>query len=75
MFQIMKLVSHPNSLFFALLQELLTYTDVLRCYGMTMFVDVRLARLTSHADSVRTLPAKCQIAWGFFATNIISIEE
>ena len=52
MFQIMKLVSHPNSLFFALLQELLTYTDVLRCYGMTMFVDVRLARLMDIASEM-----------------------
>ena len=33
----------------------LTYTDVLRCYGMTMFVDVRL---TSHTESVRTLPSE-----------------
>ena len=37
---------------------LLTYADVVRCYGMTMFVDVCLARLTSHADSVRTLPSE-----------------
>ena len=27
------------------------YADVLRCYDMATFVDVRLARLTSHADS------------------------
>ena len=33
----------------------LTHTDVLRCYGMTMFVDVRL---TSHTESVRTLPSE-----------------
>ena len=38
--------------------KLLTYADVLCCYGMTVFVDVRLARLTSHADSIRTLPSE-----------------
>ena len=38
--------------------KLLTNANVLRCYGMTMFVDVRLARLMSHADSVQTLPSE-----------------
>ena len=37
--------------------KFLMYADVLHCYGMTMFVDVHLARLTSHADSVQTLPS------------------
>ena len=35
--------------------KLLTYVDVLRCYGMTMFVNARLARLTSHADTERNV--------------------
>ena len=51
----------PNFIDFAPLQhinKLLTYADVLCCYGMTAFVDVHLARVTSHADSVWTLPSE-----------------
>ena len=59
-FQIMKLMSHPNSLVFCptATYKLLTYADVLHCCGMTTFVDVRLARLTSHANSLQTLPSE-----------------
>ena len=53
------------------INKLLTYAYVLRSYGATMFVDVRLARLTSHA-AIGHCREKCQIVWGFFATNIIS---
>ena len=36
----------------------LTYADVLCCYEIAMFVDVRLASLTLHAASVRILPSE-----------------
>ena len=53
--------------------KLLAYTDVLHynCYGMTPFVDVRLARLTSHADSVRTLPSEMSNRLGLASLLLI----
>ena len=50
--------------------KLLVYADILRCYGMTKFVDVCLARWMSHID--KHCRAKCQIARDFFPTNMIS---
>ena len=38
--------------------KLLANADVLRFCGMTMLVDVRLARLTSYADFIRTLASE-----------------